>query len=223
MSLLPWYAFSPRNRPQLSAGTPKAKSGCLPLGGTVGWGCPGLSPGPRPTSGASRGGDRVGGASRGGRPPGGRDLARGGPSGRGFVRGGATKGVASCRGGASHPTKHPRLRPERGWQVALRRFPGRAGAPGRCPAAHGRTDSLTPLTPAPAESLAGCLRPRPSPRPRRPCLPPPGSQPTCFTLFRALRVWGLQGLDSDPSSTPGQGQRSPQHIPAWSGHLIWQL
>lgn len=39
------------------------------------------------------------------------------------------------------------MAPERGWQVALRRFPSCAGARGRRPAARGRTGSLTPPTP----------------------------------------------------------------------------
>lgn len=220
-----WYAFSPRNRPHFSAGTPKTKSGCLPLGGTVGWGVP------RPVSWAAshrveragRAGLRVGNRVGGGRP-GGR-----GPVGARWA--GLSTGRGAC-GAGLRAGAGPRIPP------SVLGAAGSAAGRWRCGASqaareHGgavpqRVAALAPSLPpppAPAEFLAAAvsgLGPHRVPVDHA-FPPPPGSQPTWFSPFRGLRVWRLQGPGSDPSPTPGRGQRSPQHIPAWRGHLIGQL
>lgn len=124
------------------------------------------------------------------------------------------RGGASCGGGASHPPSVLHMAPERGWQVALRRFPSCAGARGRRPAAWPHWLPHSPHPRLPRSSWLWPSGPRPSLCPRRHAFPHPAlSRP-------GLLSSGPSESGSDPSPTPGRGQRRPQHIAAWSGHLI---
>lgn len=83
---------------------------------------------------------------------------------------------------------------ERGWQVALRRFPSCAGARGRRPAARGRTGSLTPLTPdSRGVPGSGCLGLGPHYVPA--AMPSP-------TRLSADLVYSLQGPQSLVQTLP---------------------
>lgn len=127
-----------------------------------------------------------------------------GHEGRGFTRG---RGLAP----AKRPPHGPGARLA-GGAAALPKPRRCTGAPS--PSAWPHWLPHCPHPRLPRSSWLWPSGPRPSLCPRRHAFPHPAlSRP-------GLLSSGPSESGSDPSPTPGRGQQRPQHIAAWSGHLI---